>query len=393
MFDPQPAFRRDGGLTAAEQGSRERGRLAFAAVADSARRGQGGTVAPRQDALIDALPMPVITIDRQGRLAGANAGAEALIGAGLTGRHFVTALRRPAALEAIESALGVSASPERAEAPWDGVDGARWRLTAMPGPDAGAVLTFEDVSAGAAIDRQRREFVANVSHELKTPLTALTGFIETLRGAARDDPAARERFLSVMAEEAARMNRLIADLLILGRVEAGARERPTARIPLGPPIKRALAMLEDAAEKAGMAIVADVPPGGGALVRADDDQIVQIVTNLVENALKYGRSEDGTVSVVLTGPVDAPVLRGRAMRLTVHDDGPGVEAVHLPRLAERFYRADGDGAASRIRGQGAGGTGLGLAIVKHIVHRHRGRLSFDGEPGKGLTVTILLPLD
>ncbi|PRY95133.1 histidine kinase [Hasllibacter halocynthiae] len=343
--------------------------------------------------LIDALPLPVVTVDRSGRLSGANPAGEALIGGGLTGRHFVTALRRPAALDAVEAALGAVGPPERAEAPWEGDDGARWRMTATPGPGGGAVLCFEDVTAGAAVDRQRREFVANVSHELRTPLTALTGFVETLRGPARDDPAARDRFLAVMAEEAARMNRLIADLLALSRVEAGAHERPAARIPLGPAVARALETLAGAAEAAGMAIRADLPPDGGAAVRADADQVVQVVTNLVENALKYGRSEGGTVAVTLDGPVDAPALRGTAMRLRVEDDGPGLDPVHLPRLAERFYRADGDGAASRSRGEGSGGTGLGLAIVKHIVHRHRGRLTFDGAPGKGLTATVLLPTD
>ncbi|MGR3541564.1 MAG: sensor histidine kinase, partial [Hasllibacter sp.] len=214
-------------------------------------------------------------------------------------------------------------------------------------------------------------------------------FIETLRGPARDDPGARERFLALMAREAGRMDRLIADLLALSRVEGASRERPAGRIPLAPAIRRVRETMLGRAGEAGVAIALDLPQGDGPEVRADADQIEQVLANLVENALKYGAREGGTVRIALSGPAPDAPLRGPAVRIEVSDDGPGVDPSHLPRLTERFYRADDH----RARGEGRGGTGLGLSIVKHIVQRHRGRMSLAGGLGQGLRVRIHLPAD
>ena len=338
--------------------------------------------------LIEAVPVPIVLVGRTGRLEAVNQSASRLIGRGLEGRHYVTALRQPDALGAVEAALGATGSARPAQGRWTLAD-ETWTLDAAPLPDGSALIAFRDLGERSRADIQRRDFAANVSHELRTPLTALTGFIETLRGPARDDPGARERFLGLMQREAARMDRLISDLLALSRVEGAARVRPSERIALNPAIRRVRETMMSRAGSAGVAIALDLPEGDGPLVRADADQIEQVLTNLVENALKYGAREGGTVRIALTGPAPDPALRGPAVALSVSDDGPGVDPTHLPRLTERFYRADDH----RARGEGRGGTGLGLSIVKHIVQRHRGRLALDGGVDEGLRVTAYLPTD
>jgi len=227
----------------------------------------------------------------------------------------------------------------------------------------------------------RRDFVANVSHELRTPLTALLGFIETLRNAAQDDPAARDRFLAIMEREAGRMNRLIRDLLHLSRVEAQERVRPTERVDLAAVIASAVAALRPQADGLGVRIAVDAGKGPW-VVTADPDQMAQVFTNLIENAVKYGGS-GGEVTVALRH--DA-LPAGPAVRADVADRGEGIDPLHIPRLTERFYRVDGH------RSREKGGTGLGLAIVKHIVNRHRGRMKIDSARGKGSTFSVILPL-
>ena len=207
------------------------------------------------------------------------------------------------------------------------------------------------------------------------------GFIETLRGAARDDADARDRFLAIMEGEASRMNRLVGDLLSLNRVESEERVRPKERVDLVEHLKSTIKSLEPLAQTGGTALVLDAP-SIPVEIPADPDQIQQVFTNLIENALKYGGE---TVSVVLTVLDRDPALRCAAVRVQVIDDGPGIDPVHLPRLTERFYRADNH------RSRELGGTGLGLAIVKHIINRHRGRLRVESDLGQGATFTVILP--
>jgi two-component system phosphate regulon sensor histidine kinase PhoR len=247
----------------------------------------------------------------------------------------------------------------------------------------GALVSFTDETATEAAERMRRDFIANVSHELKTPLTALSGFIETLRGAARDDAAARERFLQIMDREAGRMRRLVDDLLSLSRVEGEERVRPTGRIELGPLLSSVVAALRPQAEERAVGVELDVPAGVPA-VAGDADQLTQVFTNLLENALKYGAS-GGHVIVSVADMGRDPALRASVIRVDVTDHGEGFDPVHIPRLTERFYRIDGH------RSRAEGGTGLGLAIVKHIVGRHRGRLAIESAPGKGARFSVILP--
>lgn len=336
-------------------------------------------------AILHAVPVPLVLIGPGGQVAVMNAGARALFGKGGEGRNHVAALRHPALVDCIAAALSDGAAQTADFTARLGDQDTSFRATASPlDGGQGVVLTLEDIGHVRAADEMRRDFVANVSHELRTPLTALSGFIETLQGPARDDPAARERFLGIMAGEARRMARLIGDLLALGRVEADARLRPGGAVDLGALLKRVCAALAPLASERG----ADLHLAAGAApvrLAGDADQLAQVFTNLIENALKYG---GGQVSVTL-GPVARDVeLRARAVRVTVTDNGAGIDPLHLPRLTERFYRVD------THRSRELGGTGLGLAIVKHIVARHRGRMRIESETGveSGTRVSVILPV-
>jgi two-component system phosphate regulon sensor histidine kinase PhoR len=231
----------------------------------------------------------------------------------------------------------------------------------------------------------RADFVANVSHELRTPLASLIGFVETLRGPAADDPPAQQRFLEIMAEQGARMNRLIDDLLSLSRIELTEHQTPSEPLNVADLVESMVAGFEPrlAQRKVRLAlgIEKELP-----LVAGDADQMAQVLQNLLDNALKYGR--DGgvlTLDVGVAKPGDRwPTRRG--IVIAVGDQGAGIAREHLPRLTERFYRAD------KGRSRAVGGTGLGLAIVKHIVNRHRGQLLIESEEGKGTLVSVWLPV-
>ena len=244
------------------------------------------------------------------------------------------------------------------------------------------LIVIEDLTERRRTDRMRADFVANASHELRTPLASLSGFIETLQGPARNDEKARERFLAIMAEQAARMKRLIDDLLSLSRVEMKAHVRPDTRIDLVEILNHVVDSLDPLAADAGVEVeirtAVDVMP-----VLGDRDELTQVFSNLVENAVKYGR--DGKrVEITASSFGEPGGPRPKLWQVTVRDFGPGIDKVHLPRLTERFYRADIDSSREKR------GTGLGLAIVKHIVARHRGRLLIDSNPGEGATFTVRL---
>ncbi|MGR3547335.1 MAG: sensor histidine kinase, partial [Roseovarius sp.] len=226
------------------------------------------------------------------------------------------------------------------------------------------------------------DFVANVSHELRTPLTALMGFIETLQGPARHDQVAIDRFLGIMQSEAARMERLVRDLLSLSRVESEERVRPRDEVNLGQVIGSVLHALRPLARDRACDISFEAPEG--MVVRGNDDQLQQVFTNLVENAIKYG-GKDNRITITLERTPRDATLRAPAIVARVRDQGPGIDPLHIPRLTERFYRVD------THRSREMGGTGLGLAIVKHIVNRHRGRLRISSTPGEGSEFSVILP--
>ncbi len=336
---------------------------------------------------LDAMPSPALLIRADERIEAVNAAAEALLGRGIAGRHFITALRQPGLLDTIETCLRAGKSGEARYLTSDGDRDTTYAVHVgallLSGQPA-ALVSFNDVSQVEEAGQIRRDFVANVSHELRTPLTALMGFIETLKGPASNDATARARFLDIMEVEAGRMNRLVGDLLSLSRVEANERVRPTEDVALCALVRSVLHGLKGLADGAGVTLHADLPEAE-VMCCGDADQLRQVLTNLTENAIKYSGT-GASVTVSLSGPEQMPGLRAEGVRLVVADTGPGIDAFHIPRLTERFYRVDSH------RSREMGGTGLGLAIVKHIVTRHRGRLRIESAPGQGTRFSVILPL-
>lgn len=337
--------------------------------------------------LLAALPIPVMLVGPAERIEAVNPAAQRLFGADGTGRHYITALRQPSILDAVEQVLRDGQTRQCRYLASANAHDTTWQVTVasvgLP-LGRGVLLSFEDVSAVEEASQMRRDFVANVSHELRTPLTALLGFVETLKGAARDDPVARGRFLDIMDREAGRMARLVADLLSLSRVEEDERRRPMGDVELVGLIHGVAATFEPVAAAAGVILRLHLLPEP-LTVPGDSGQLRQVITNLIENAIKYG-GNGKPVDIALTRVALEPTLRSDAVRISFADQGEGIAPHHLPRLTERFYRVDAH------RSREVGGTGLGLAIVKHIINRHRGRLRIESALGQGSTFTVILPL-
>ena len=337
-------------------------------------------------AIVDAVPIPLLLVGPDGRIAMANAKAVAIFAKDLQDRYYIVVLRQPTLLDAIEAALRTGKPQEAVYLGSQAKRDTTYFIRAIPvdwDAEQAVLVSFEDQTEVHENDNMRRDFVANVSHELRTPLTALLGFIETIRGAARDDPAARDRFLTIMKLEAERMNRLVGDLLSLSRVESTERVRPTKSVDAVALLRSAATSLQAAADENDVVIEIDVK-GVPHPIPGDVDQLTQVFSNLLENAIKYGR-KPGTVSVTVSESDAEPMLRCPALRIDVCDQGDGIDPVQIPRLTERFYRVDSH------RSREMGGTGLGLAIVKHIVNRHRGRLQITSQPGKGSVFSVVLP--
>ena len=338
-------------------------------------------------ALIMALPNPIFLVGQGDRIRGLNNPAKRLLGTDVDGWHYITALRQPAILDAVEATLKDGG---HRRATFLGNDGARdttWDVAisgVMLSDGLTAVLSFEDQTALEDAGEMRRDFVANVSHEMRTPLTSMMGFIETLRGPARNDPAAQARFLGIMEQEAARMHGLVEDLLQLSRVEDQERIRPTEQVNLHLMIGETLAALKPVADSKNVTFAQDLP-AGDVTILGDHRQLSQVLRNLAENAIKYG-PDGGTVTIKLTDPAPETTLRQTGVRLSVIDQGHGIPQHHIARLTERFYRVDSH------RSRDVGGTGLGLAITKHIINRHRGRLRIQSELGQGSDFTVILPI-
>lgn len=341
---------------------------------------------PTLQDLMAAFPLPTLVIGRAEKVGILNGPAEMLLGKNIVGRHFTTALRHPKLVEAVERSLLDRAPRKVSYRVVESGSDAFYDVHVQTIADTGLLLlSFQNLTNIAQAEQMRREFVANVSHELRTPLTAVMGFIETLRNSARDDAKARDRFLAIMAGEAERMNRLVGHLLSLSRVEADERVRPRTLLDLRDILQTTLVNLAPLARNNGVILKCD--PGPVPLqVIGDNDQLIQVFTNLVENAIKYGGS-DRPVEISAIRSAHDPVLRGPAIEIEIADHGPGIDPIHLPRLTERFYRADSH------RSRDLGGTGLGLAIVKHILNRHRGRLKIASQPGQGSQFTVVLPPD
>ncbi len=348
-------------------------------------------------ALLDCLPGPLLLIDQGRQVVRSNPAAEALLGRAVTNRPLASVLRDPQILTAVDAALDDGKRSELqivftgpVERNFEVLVEPLATATGAGAPADGARLLVQlhDITALVRTEQMRADFVANASHELRTPLTSVLGFIETLRGPARDDQDAHDRFLAIMFQQATRMKRLIEDLLSLSRIELREHTPPTGRTDLRRILSQVAEGLQIQAEEKGVGVVLDIPAKLPPVI-GDADELTQVFQNLMSNAIKYGRRDTAvTVSVerVGRGPAAMPhATRTDALVVHVRDAGDGIAKEHLPRLTERFYRVD------TARSRELGGTGLGLAIVKHIVNRHRGALTIDSTVGRGSTFSVYLP--
>ena len=341
--------------------------------------------------LLDALPDPLLVVGADRTVASGNPAAERLFGHNPATKPLEASLRDPGVLAAVDQALQghgqtqlnlqLPGPPPRAF----GVEIVPIQLRAR----TAALIGLRELTEQLMIERMRSDFVANASHELRTPLAALSGFIETLAGPARDDAEARARFLDTMAAEAARMTRLVNDLLSLSRIEATEHQLPSDRVDLIACLETVVDTLQPYAESRNVVLEQRWPDRLPAIA-GDRDQLIQLLTNLIDNAIKYG-GEGGRVGIVCehlsAAPHGAGPLSSRpTVRVAVEDHGPGIAREYLPRVTERFFRVD------PARSRQLGGTGLGLAIVKHILRRHRGHLAITSELGRGTIATVYLPI-
>ncbi|MHA1598983.1 MAG: ATP-binding protein [Alphaproteobacteria bacterium] len=339
-------------------------------------------------AILNALPDPVILLGGNRKVVACNSAATDTLGNRLKDHDLSHSLRNPQALEAVGKVLAgadhrsILISLSVPVLKYYELHIVGLGLKAKDSPRA--ILVLHDVTSAKAAEQMRADFVANVSHELRSPLSSLLGFIETLKGAAREDEQAREKFLDIMEDEAGRMSRLIRDLLSLSRVEAEEHMLPEGRVDIAKMLKQVSDTLSIRAREKSVSISLnmddDLPPVSG-----DADELQEVFHNLVDNAIKYGRSE-GTVRITADSVERIPDVGGAGIRIDISDNGDGIDSEHLPRLTERFYRID------KGRSREMGGTGLGLAIVKHIVSRHRGRLVIDSSIGVGTTFSVFLPV-
>jgi two-component system phosphate regulon sensor histidine kinase PhoR len=370
---------------------------------------------PPYGLVLESLPDPVMLLSiGRGDLATprylfANTAARELFRIGRPHGLLAAAVRSPQVLEAADEAL-VGRIEGRTTLEPSGVQERIWQVVARPLHEAGetermALLWLHDETDARRAERMRADFLANASHELRTPLASLTGFIETLRGHAKDDENARDRFLTIMSAQADRMSRLIADLLSLSRIELNEHIAPQGEADIDFAVKDVLDAVTPLAQEGGVRIEVRLEAGGAGAVQGDRDQIIQVIQNLVDNAVKYA-GQGGVVTVeTASGAVaeDMVTLRReggsrlsllkpdhaageRYAAISVTDSGPGIARENLPRLTERFYRVEGQKSGERS------GTGLGLAIVKHIVNRHKGGLAVESVAGEGATFTAYFPI-
>jgi two-component system phosphate regulon sensor histidine kinase PhoR len=341
--------------------------------------------------LVEALPDPIIMVDGRLIVVKANSAARRSFAIAKLPVQVALALRDPGLLAALGAALDGKPTSDLTFRP--ALDqrkqfAARIERIDLPEGGNGALLALREETEQVMIERMRSDFVANASHEIRNPLASLVGFIETLQGPAKDDAEARETFLEIMADETARMARLVDDLLSLSRIELAADQPPAETCDVTEILDRVVDSVQPFAARYNVTLERR---GERVLptVQGTPDQLHQLFTNLIDNAVKYGGNGKSVVvetALLDPAPASGGALAGRrAVAIAVTDQGPGIAPEHIPRLTERFYRVD------KARSRYAGGTGLGLAIVKHITRRHRGELAIESTIGKGSTFRVLLP--
>ncbi|MCH4091684.1 sensor histidine kinase [Acetobacter sp.] len=344
-----------------------------------ARREEVGTASVSLEEVLDLLPQAAVLLDGHGAPRFANIEAREAFGDALG-----TIMRYPDVFSSMRHLNGVTVQSSTEfvlTVPVRRV--VRVDLRLLPellaiGP-AHILAILTDCSDRDAVERMRSDFVAYASHELRTPLTALIGFIETLRGPAADDPVAQQQFLTIMATQAHRMQRLIEQLLELSRVEMLEHRKPRGVMNARQVVELVRDELGSLCAARHVELDADA---ADVMVPGDQEQIIRVLVNLIENAVKYAGADGRAVRIQLS--VAQKVLRGLpGVAFVVEDNGVGIAEEHLPRLTERFYRVEGHRNAS--------GYGLGLAIVRHIVDRHDGHLDIASRIGHGTRCEVWLP--
>ena len=343
--------------------------------------GAGTRLLREQRPVLDAVPVGLLVVAADGTIRFANRTAVELFGLPAPSGRDVATIRVRRLLDAIETARshGTSDTVEFSLSR-SGEAFLRAQVRVVEDGDGDIVVAIEDQTQARRAGELHRDFVANASHELKTPLAAVSGIIETLLGHARHDPAATERFLGMLAAQTERMTRLVEDLLSLNRIELNERVAPREPQDLAGVLAEVVDSLRPSAEAAGVTL-GYAAPEGRVRVRGDRNELCQLFHNLIDNAIKYG----GAGTEVSVGMVLARQDLEGFIGVAVRDTGPGIAREHIPRLTERFYRV------SVKRSREKGGTGLGLAIVKHILNRHRGRLEVESRLGEGSCFTAWLP--
>jgi len=333
-----------------------------------------------QGRILEAMQEGVVVVDREGRIVLVNPALRAmlLLGADAVGRLLIETVRHAqlADLVAEARASGGSTPPVEIELP--GLKPRRLLAHASPlsGDDEGLLFVFVDVTELRRLESLRRDFVANASHELRTPVAAVRSATETLRSGALADPVAAIRFVDIIDRNAQRLQSLVEDMLELSKLESNEFKLKKERVELRSVVPIVLALFRERAEKKGVRLSAEIPPTTTA-VDGDARALEHVLSNLVDNAVKYCPS--GTRVTVTASHEDGRV------KLVVSDNGNGIPPEHLPRLFERFYRVDAG------RSRELGGTGLGLSIVKHMVEAMRGKVWVESQVGAGSTFTVSLP--
>ena len=254
------------------------------------------------------------------------------------------------------------------------------------------VILMKNITPLKNIEKVRSSFIANVSHELKTPLATVMGFLETIRGPAKDDKKSMSKFLGIMDKETIRMKRLIDDLLVVSKIESDEHIHPTKKVNLIKTLNNVIESLKEYALKKNIQIRTDYQLNENLSVLGNEDELVQVFTNIIDNSIKYGKINSSIdikaeeVKEQVDQSEDKKLFPQLILKISVKDESDGIHAKHLSRLTERFYRVDA------ARSKEIGGTGLGLTIVKHILNKHRGHLDIKSEINQGSTFTVELPI-
>ena len=346
-------------------------------------------------AVLDGLPFPVLVVNRDMEIEQTNAAAQILFERQTIGLNIVQIMRSPNIFDALERTLSTGEAAWREFQEHAGIE-AIYRVHMAPfspAPESGgasAVLVMiEDITERRRSEQMRVDFIANASHEIRTPLTAVCAMIETIRGPAKNDTAAKEQFLSVIGEQVDRLHHVVEDLMSLSRIELHEHARPSNPVLVGDVIQSVCRSVKWELNNRKIVLRIEVPEQIPELM-GEYDEVERLVGNLVTNAIKYGNpmSEVRVIAYAHSRPQQLPGWRGgdTAIAISVADRGPGIPKEHIPRLTERFYRMD----TSRSRNMG--GTGLGLAIVKHTIQHHRGAMTIISVPNQGSVFTAYFPI-